>query len=421
MQSVPIRYTMVRRLLIIIFQIVFCQNSFALTGEYYYTIKKNEYASKVLYRAGLKPLYKKQGTLYELIQSNKSNIKNIDFIEQGQKLYFSAKQVEYAQNLGLVKISSNNEITFTELAYQIEREKKLEKIAQSKTANNFVTNENAETTINRTVASENVIRSDKPEDADRDTVVENKINNPQETKGLVESKTDRNKVAESESETVQSGFELAAGAGYSSLNGKDRNDNTTAQILSKLNYNLTVSWNQHWSETTTTRFYVDYKSHSFDSQYLNTKIYDYKIETHRLGFAFIDLYKIWDIPFKYNLNIDYGTNVFYRGINGVTGSGLEINAVPMSAVAFGFEKSIFNKNRFDIGFNVSAQYYSSGTYQNYNVRSGYGYGVGLYLNEKRVNNEFGCGLNYSQRKQDSSLIYFTETIIGSMCHFEWRY
>jgi len=393
---------MVKNLLILFFLSTFCLNSFALSGQYYYVVKKDEYASKILYRAGLKPLYKKQGTLHDLIQNNISNLKNIDLIENGQKIYFSSQQVEYSKKLGLIVSNNQGEIFFTQLAFGIEEQKRLEKLG---IVSNQEVNRPTKTTQDlqhlntqkRLVANEALVCLPNPEN-----------------KEIKQSKIVQD-------EDVESSLTGQIGVGYSAINGKDRGDHTTAQILSKINTELLVSWNQHWSEDFKSSFYAGYKSNSFDSQYLSTNIYNSKIEIARFGFRLEQRSDLFAKPIKYQYSLEQGAQLFYRGISGSTGTGLEINAVPVTSVSVGLEKSLFKKSRFDIGLNGSLKYLSSGTYQNYSVKSGYAYKAGIYLSETRKNKEFSCGLSYSQRKQDTSLIYFSETSIESACQMQWSY
>lgn len=372
---------MLRSVFLIFFQVVFCLDSFALSGEHFYVIKKNEYATQILYRAGLKPLYKKRGTLSELIDFNKSNFKNIDKLVPGQKIYFSGEQVDFARSQGLIQTSLNREIIFTELAYGIEAQKKLEKqqrqIASDSTG--IQTKDVAENTVNQT---------------------------PQQNALDAQSK---------------SNIEVHVGLGYSSIDGKDKTNKTTAQFLGKINTQIQLNWAQNWSSDTQSSIYFGYKFDHFESQYLSTNIYNSNIETNRFGLSVIDKSELFQKPLYYIYNVEYGTRIFYRGISNSVQTGLELNTVPIAAYGLGFKKPLFQNSRYDFGTQFLAHYLSGTNYQNYNVNNGFDYKAGLYFKEKLNDKEFICAIDYQSRQQDTSLLNFKETNIDSSCQFQWSY
>lgn len=88
--------------------------SFAASESYFYIVKKSDVASMVLYRSGLKPIYKKNGFL-ERLQKVNPEIADLNQIYPGQKLMFSEDLVEKGKSLGLIGLTSENEIYFLEM------------------------------------------------------------------------------------------------------------------------------------------------------------------------------------------------------------------------------------------------------------------------------------------------------------------
>jgi hypothetical protein len=84
---------------------------FAVGESYFYVVKKSDIASSILSRSGLKPIYKKNGFLRRLQRIN-PEIDDLNIIFPGQKITFTEKLVKKGKSLGLIGVSSENEIYF---------------------------------------------------------------------------------------------------------------------------------------------------------------------------------------------------------------------------------------------------------------------------------------------------------------------
>ncbi|RYZ63448.1 MAG: hypothetical protein EOP09_17665, partial [Proteobacteria bacterium] len=84
-------------------------SALAADYRYFYVLRRDELVSNVLYRAGLKPIYRKDGTLLQISKIN-GQIKDIDEVQPGTKIFFSDELAERSLGLGLIRINKNNEI-----------------------------------------------------------------------------------------------------------------------------------------------------------------------------------------------------------------------------------------------------------------------------------------------------------------------
>lgn len=85
--------------------------SFAAGESYFYVVKKSDVTSVILYRSGLKPIYKKNGFLNRLQKVNPRRA-DLNQILPGQKIYFSKEMFEIAKSRGLIGLTFENEIYF---------------------------------------------------------------------------------------------------------------------------------------------------------------------------------------------------------------------------------------------------------------------------------------------------------------------
>ena len=105
------RRSYIKIFLAIFFALSLSLQSLAAGDLYFYVVKKSDVASSILYRSGLKPIYKKNGFLRRLQRVNPKII-NLNQIYPGQKLIFSLELIEKGKALGLIGLTTENEIYF---------------------------------------------------------------------------------------------------------------------------------------------------------------------------------------------------------------------------------------------------------------------------------------------------------------------
>ncbi|RYZ83391.1 MAG: hypothetical protein EOP04_20050 [Proteobacteria bacterium] len=90
---------------------VFCfsVSGFAAQGRYFYVLQQSEIVSDVAYRAGLRPLYTRDGVLYQIRKLN-PQIKNLDVVYPGTKIYLSDEMAQRSEELGLLRKTSGRQV-----------------------------------------------------------------------------------------------------------------------------------------------------------------------------------------------------------------------------------------------------------------------------------------------------------------------
>lgn len=439
-----------------LFCVLFLLNSIAMADQnqsYFYRLKVGETASFILHRARLLPLYKKTvGSIEETASVNQQNIPDIDKLGLGEKIFFTQAQVDEALKKNLIIVSPEKEISFTELAFEIQKQKLskknlassektvLEKIDEPSTEpikqqffelvqelrQNLDTlkqefkelvqevKENLQEHVKRQ-ATEN---SDKKlRNVAAETLPQHPVE-PQKVEAVVAQEEPKNKIILQELDPTFSELALTFGGGYSALNGYDNTNKTRAQLLSKINLQFQLNWIQNWSETTKTAFYMGYKSSRFEPDYRATQIYNSKIDTYKFGFQYEDeLFQ----HLKYVLGFQQSEELFYRGILAGGAAGLEINAVPLSSFQFGLKKSLLKRGRYEMGSALDYNYIIGSDYQNYTIQNGNAYAVQLFLQEALYNKIMNCGFTYRERIQDTSILTFSEKNVDLSCFYKWTY
>ncbi len=114
-------------LLAYFFAMSFSLRSFASGESYFYVVKKSDMASSILYRSGLKPIYKKDGFLKRLQRVN-PEIADLNQIFPGQKISFSKDLIEKGKALGLIGLTTENEIYFIDQNSTVQSNSKLEPV-----------------------------------------------------------------------------------------------------------------------------------------------------------------------------------------------------------------------------------------------------------------------------------------------------
>lgn len=394
---------MFKRLFIMLLSLVFSAQCFAEPSSYHYVVKIDESATMILHRARFLPLYTQSGSLAQLAQFNKGHVKNINRLQFGEKIYFTPEQVKEALEKKLITISVDNEIQFTELSFQTQKEK---------------INKNS-----KIVKNENILQPVREEIKEqvRSVATEAPAEKPVEPTGHVEDvkpQVENIKNPKTADDETFSEVAFLLGTGYSALSGYDSTNNTKAQILSRLNSQFQLNWIQNWNESAKTSFMVGYKSSHFEPDYKSTQVYNSTIDAYRFGFDYEDKLTT---TLKYNFGIEESQLLFYRGLSVGSSTGLEVNAVPLTQFIFGMRKSLLRKGRYELGANLSLKYILGGEYQNYTIQNGNEYVLRIYLDETFKKRNINCGILYKRRNQNTSLINFSETGLDFTCLYKWNY
>ncbi len=208
---------------------------------------------------------------------------------------------------------------------------------------------------------------------------------------------------------------ITAQGDYVSLHGEDLINHTTGKLLSKLNTGFILDWKQNWDEGFSSLLFVGTKSLRFESEAHGTALHNSSLSTFTLGAGFQSkLSPKW----QWGLSGEYGDQLFYRGYQG-SGGGLEINAVQILRIHPRVQYLLLERKPLSLQVEGGVSSFSSGNYDNYSINSGWGYDLGLYMNQAFTQKDFRCGVIYSERNQSTSLITLSDKSVGLNCKFGW--
>ncbi len=209
----------------LIFLIIFCftLSSKAKAADYYYIVKPQDNVSTLLYRARLKPIYHKLGTLEILRKKNNRHIPDLDHLKVGDQLFFPEHLVLKSNAQGFIKVINQNEIVFKD---------HIEPNSLSK----------------RTIAHKH--RSQKNQT--KDSIISTPSTTPDEEKRIAPSPTPNAKSQVHEGKLAESQIIFSMGSGYSRMDSSAKTgnaNNANAVLLSKPTLSVDLKWEQNWSSS----------------------------------------------------------------------------------------------------------------------------------------------------------------------------
>ncbi|OYZ24217.1 MAG: hypothetical protein B7Y39_01985 [Bdellovibrio sp. 28-41-41] len=350
-------FSMLRKFLIYSLILSFTLDSHSMALNYYYMIKKNDNASTLLYRAKLRPIYAKSGTLFLLRKENAKHIPNIDLLFPGDRLFFPKTLALKAQHEGAVQITQRNEIIFNDRL----------KIKQKAT--------------NRTLANE-------PRDPNSPDT------QSQKTAKEVQQKVKSLELINPETQ-AQSELEISLETGYSRLDSSL--SSASAVLLSRPTLGANLKWQQNWSQSMSSFIRWNYNSISFQDTSSGTVIGGNKQTTslmavglnHRLSQT------LWG-------TLELGTREEIFAPSYVTGTAtLETKPIPYARVLI--SKKLLEVNKLNLTGALGVSYLLGLSGTSYNVSPGAEYFTQLKVSHKfKRLSIFALG-EYAETSQKTSL------------------
>jgi LysM domain len=348
----------------------------ALAQERYHTVQAGETLSGILYRYGLKDLYGKSGKVVKAAELNSRTVLNIDIIRPGQKLRLP--------------------IEARKLASRTDRRR--ETVI---TSARFLT---SSTTI-----TEPVISAEPPARLLHDPV-------PPHARAVAAS-LEVAQQPEVDTSTPKfkrhSAVEVGAGAAFFSFEGRQISNGSRGKLLSGLSPSLSLTWKQHWNETTSSHVGLKLASIRLQGE---------RSEIELSNAAFMN--SAFDFGVGKTLADTLGVSliggienaVFYRG---KVSGGLEIFQTPVFTLKPQARVSLLKLEPFVLLLKGGATYYGSSSYDGAVIKSGLGVNGSIGLEQEFLLSQIGCEFGYSTRRQDTQFLEFNQKEIGLSCALKW--
>jgi len=306
---------------------------------YYYIIKKNEYVSSILYRAHLKSIYGKIGTLDLLKKLNVKRIPDINKIIPGEKIFFPGSLALKAKERGAVDLTAQNEIVFIDEV------------------------------IPRILASES-----NP----AQVAVPNKIN-----------------FIKSEDTSAQSAINFSIESGYSRIDSNQGSGSAT--LLSKPITGFHLEWSQYWSDDWQSFIGWGRSSVSFTNTSQGTVVGGEKQTTSHLGLGLI-----YQLSSKLNTTVEVGTKEEIFAPSYSTGTAT-LEAKPVSFFKLSFSRNLVEVRQLRLSGSLGGSYLFGLSNSDYDIKSGYEYFGGLRVTHQLKSISIFASGEYIVTFQDTSL------------------
>lgn len=219
-------------------------------------------------------------------------------------------------------------------------------------------------------------------------------------------------------ETASSDVAVTFIGGYSSMQGTDRSTGDTSKLLSKLETGARLEWSQNWDDTDSTSIFVIYQNRNLEPTLNDVTLTNSSMGVSSFGLGYK---KVLSNSWALRMEMEYMQALFYQNNPG-TGTGLQINAVPLLRLHPQLEYLVLERKPLSLGLQAGVSYFGSTSYGDYSVDSGYGYNLDLSLRHTFTNHNFiQCQAYYEERHQNTSELLFVERDVGTRCGFSWRF
>lgn len=327
----------------------------AMGKSYYYVVKKNDHASDILFRASLKPIYGKIGTLDALKNFNKDNIPNLDKIKPGDKIYFPEALALEAKAHDAIELTSHLEIVF-----------KLAASARAPAGEAC----NSKPELEKSPPQSKIVESSRPV-------------------------LDQKSLPNLDQMPAQSEISVALEAGFSRIDSNQNSGNAT--LLSKPHQGLSLNWTQLWSDDWQSSIQWKTSSVTFADSSQGSALGGEKQTTSSFS-----------IGAKYQLSPKTST-AFEMGVReeifapSYSAGTATLETKPINFLKFSISKDIAQVRRLLLSGYAGASYLLGQSGSNYDVKAGYDYFGGVRIKHELKSFSIFASGEYDQSAQDSSL------------------
>lgn len=220
--------------------------------------------------------------------------------------------------------------------------------------------------------------------------------------------------------TRYSALYVTAGAWYNRYDGTDRTTGGQGVLLSKLNPEIGLGWNNYWTENFRTDLGFSIINNDIHPEIrerpieqskktLNTFLADARYETGKWGFK---------------LGLEQKERLFYRflvqNIVLFDDGGVVVNAVPLIDVHAGVSYMLYQSGKFRLDGEFTYLSILGGSTSGYNVAPGSAYDIGFTIQHDRVKEYLFGSVKYEVSQQDTDILLQKATELGFTFGYAWK-
>lgn len=209
---------------------------------------------------------------------------------------------------------------------------------------------------------------------------------------------------------------ISLGLDYTMLESTAKVNNSKGKLVSEANIAWKIAWLKKLQNDYDVNVFAGGKKLNFKSEETGVPLYNQKSSTYFFG---VGLDK--KITERLNLGLDfsYGDFIFFKGIHGPKGLGIELNTIKLFALNPRIKYKVFTHDWFDTSVEVNGLYATSGDGNGYEVSSGNGFGAAVLLEKQLTQKDIFCRFDFKERNQKTSLIKLKEQSVGTICGLRW--
>tara|TARA_B110001454_G_scaffold218991_1_gene249023 strand:+ start:58996 stop:60039 length:1044 start_codon:yes stop_codon:yes gene_type:complete len=212
------------------------------------------------------------------------------------------------------------------------------------------------------------------------------------------------------SEEVLHSLHLQVHTGLTTFSGIDVATLANANVVSKSDLSARASWRQHWTPNFHSDFFAEARSVGLQSISGSKSLVSENLNSNKLGLSIG--HKAGErLTIDYGL--EYGSEFFIRGASSTL---ISVESQPIPQFSTQIQYKIYELGSTSLVANLGGSYLGEVSTDNYTVKSGTSYQVGISVVKKMSDQRtFSAQLAYSDRKQDTSLVLIHEkSVFGTV-------
>lgn len=361
-----------------------------------YTLKENEKVSDVLRQFGLEPILGENGLLEKILQQN--NVQDQDQIPASTEISVPFSCEEQTKGYKMVDRGGDRLITLDRL------DTKLPGVTDS------------------SKKTMDIINGDKTpgENPEMPADAQGLDENGEVSEALRYRMICEGEWTGSECISRYSTIFVTGGAWYNRYDGTDATTGASGVLLSKLNPEIGVGWNNYWFENfrTSLNFTVFYND-------IHPEVRERPIEQSKKTINSLNADVRYETgPFGFIFGVSQTEKLFYRffqqNIVLNDDGGVVVNAVPIFVVRTGLSYMFHQAGKFRFDAELGYLYLQGGKTSGYDVAAGHGLDLSLTVQHDRVKEYIFGTLKYEKSHQDTDILIQDAQELGFKFGYAWK-
>jgi hypothetical protein len=203
---------------------------------------------------------------------------------------------------------------------------------------------------------------------------------------------------------------------YTRIDGIEPDNGSTGKLLSKLNYGISGSWRQLWSESFES--YVTLGVTRFNLTSATNRM----LENSKQTLADLEAGVRWHLTDKTVMlfSLGAGDEIFYRASST---SVVTIDSVMVPKLNFGLTQDLITKKPFTLGAELKLTGLSPTSTDSYSVKTGWAYQGRLFVKQEPKSSSLtlSTGVFYGARHQNTSYVNQKRTDVGIDFGLSWSF